>query len=193
MDDKNLLFDFLHNFSKLSEPDFDKGSQHWYTKTIKKGEFFNMQNFVCSDLGFIRSGLFRIYYFDEEAMEDRNMFFFSEGQFIVSFKSFIYQYPCIYFIEALEDTELYAIKYKDLQNLYSTNTGWSNTGRLLAELFFTYAQSRMETLLFNTVEQRYVKIKNEEPEMLKRIPLYHIASYLGITSQSLSRIRKRLG
>ena len=193
MDDKKVLFDFLHNFSKLSEPDFDKGSQHWYTKTIKKGEFFNMQNFVCSDLGFIRSGLFRIYYFDEEAMEDRNMFFFSEGQFIVSFKSFIYQYPCIYFIEALEDTELYAIKYKDLQNLYSTNTGWSNTGRLLAELFFTYAQSRMETLLFNTVEQRYVKIKNEEPEMLKRIPLYHIASYLGITSQSLSRIRKRLG
>ncbi|KGO94940.1 Crp/Fnr family transcriptional regulator [Flavobacterium subsaxonicum] len=193
MDDKKKLFDFLHNFSKLSEPDFDKGSQHWYTKTIKKGEFFNMQNFVCSDLGFIRSGLFRIYYFDEEAMEDRNMFFFSEGQFIVSFKSFIYQYPCIYFIEALEDTELYAIKYKDLQNLYSVNTGWSNTGRLLAELFFTYAQSRMETLLFNTVEQRYLKIQNEEPEMLKRIPLYHIASYLGITSQSLSRIRKRLG
>jgi len=193
MEDKKILFDFLHDFSSLSEVDFEKGRPHWYSRTIKKGEFFNMQSFVCTDLGFIRSGIFRIYYFDEEAMEDRNMFFFSEGQFIVSFKSFIYQYPCIYFIEALEDAALYAIKYKDLQNLYAVNTGWSNTGRLLAELFFTYAQSRMETLLFNTVEQRYLKLQNEEPAMLKRIPLYHIASYLGITSQSLSRIRKRLG
>jgi CRP-like cAMP-binding protein len=192
MDDKKILFDFLHDFSNLSEIDFHKGSQHWYRRTISKGDFFNMQNFVCSDLGFIKSGLFRIYYYDEETMADRNMFFFSEGQFIVSFRSFIYQYPCIYYIEALEDAELYAIKYQDLQNLYSTNKGWANTGRLLAELFFEYAQSRMESLLFNTVEQRYIKLLKEQPEILKRIALYHIASYLGITSQSLSRIRKRL-
>jgi CRP-like cAMP-binding protein len=192
MDDKKILFDFLHDFSNLSEIEFLKGSQHWYRRTISKGDFFNMQNFVCSDLGFIKSGLFRIYYYDEETMADRNMFFFSEGQFIVSFRSFIYQYPCIYYIEALEDAELYAIKYQDLQNLYSTNKGWANTGRLLAELFFEYAQSRMESLLFNTVEQRYIKLLKEQPEILKRIALYHIASYLGITSQSLSRIRKRL-
>jgi len=193
MDDKKILFDFFYNFSKLPKADFDIGSPFWYCRKIKKGEFFNMQNFVCSDLGYIKKGLFRIYYYDEKAMEDRNMFFFSEGQFVVSFKSFIYQYPCIYFIEALEDTELYAIKYNDLQNLYQNNAAWSNTGRLLAELFFTYAQSRMETLLFNTVEERYLKIEKEEPGMLQRIALYHIASYLGITSQSLSRIRKRLG
>ncbi|PAM91574.1 cyclic nucleotide-binding protein [Flavobacterium sp. IR1] len=193
MEDKKELVDFLHNFSGLSEEDFGKGSACWYSRTIKKGEFFNMQSFVCSDLGFIRSGLFRIYYFDEEAREERNMFFFSEGQFIVSFASFIYQYPCIYYIEALEDAKLYAIKYKDLYHLYDINNGWANTGRRLAELFFIYAQLRMEALLFNTVEQRYLKLQKEQPEIVKRLPLFHVASYLGITSQSLSRIRKRLG
>lgn len=193
MSDKKELFNFLNDFSNLSEVDFDKGNQYWYTRTIKKGEFFNMQNFVCSDLGFIRKGIFRIYYYDEKAMEDRNMFFFSEGKFIVSFASFVYQYPCAYYVEAMEDAELYAIKYKDLQNLYNVNNGWANTGRLLAELFFIYAQSRMEELLFNNVEQRYTKLQKEQPEILNRIALFHIASYLGITSQSLSRIRKRLG
>ncbi|MBF4517883.1 Crp/Fnr family transcriptional regulator [Flavobacterium sp. ANB] len=193
MDDKKILVDFLHQFSGLSEADFQKGNPYWYTRTFKKGEFFNMQSFVCSDLGFIKSGLFRIYYFDEEAMEDRNMFFFAEGQFIVSFASFIYQHPCMYYIEALEDAEVYAIKYKDLKELYAVNNGWANMGRILAELFFIYAQLRMEALLFNNVEQRYIKLQKDQPQILQRVALFHIASYLGITSQSLSRIRKRLG
>lgn len=192
MKNKFLLQRFLNNFSGVSESDFQKGSDYWYTKTIKKGEFFNMQNFVCTDLGFITKGIFRIYYFDEEKMEERNMFFFSEEQFIVSFRSFIHQYPCIYFIEAIEDAEIIAIKYNDLYELYQNNKAWANFGRQLAELFFEYSQVRMEELLFNSPEQRYIKLLEKHPKIVERVALYHISSFLGIKNPSLSRIRKRL-
>lgn len=97
MKDRKQLLKHLKEFSGMSEEDFMQSTSFWYNKSIKKGEFFNMQNFVCSDLGFITNGLFRIYYFDEQSMEEKNMFFFSKGQFIVSFRSFIRQYPCIYY------------------------------------------------------------------------------------------------
>ena len=192
MENKALLQSFLSDFSGVSESDFQKGSEHWYTKTIKKGAFFNMQNFVCTDLGFITKGIFRIYYFDPEKQEERNMFFFSEGQFIVSFRSFIHQYPCIYFIEAIEDAEIIAIKYNNLHELYRNNKAWADFGRILAELFFEYSQARMEELLFNSPEQRYVKLLDQHPKIMERVSLYHIASFLGIKNPSLSRIRKRL-
>ena len=192
MKDRKQLLEHLKDFSGMSEEDFMQSTSFWYNKSIRKGEFFNMQNFVCSDLGFITSGLFRIYYFDEQSMEEKNMFFFSKGQFIVSFRSFIRQYPCIYYIEALEDSELCAIKYKDLQSLYAINNSWSNLGRLLAELFFEYAQVRMEAFLFNTAEQRYITFLKDHPDIANRIPLFHLSSYLGIKSQSLSRMRKRI-
>lgn len=192
MKDRKQLLEHLKEFSGMSEEDFMESTSFWYNKSIKKGEFFNMQNFVCSDLGFITNGLFRIYYFDEQSMEEKNMFFFSKGQFIVSFRSFIRQYPCIYYIEALEDSELCAIKYNDLQRLYATNKSWSNLGRLLAELFFEYSQVRMEAFLFNTAEQRYITFIKDHPDIANRIPLFHLSSYLGIKSQSLSRMRKRI-
>jgi CRP-like cAMP-binding protein len=192
MKDRNQLLEHLKDFSGMSEEDFMQSTSFWYNKSIRKGEFFNMQNFVCSDLGFITSGLFRIYYFDQQSMEEKNMFFFSKGQFIVSFRSFIRQYPCIYYIEALEDSELCAIKYKDLQGLYEINNSWSNLGRLLAELFFEYSQVRMEAFLFNTAEQRYITFLKDHPDIANRIPLFHLSSYLGIKSQSLSRMRKRI-
>jgi hypothetical protein len=76
--------------------------------------------------------------------------------------------------------------------LYERRPNWGKFGRLLAELFFNYSQARAEELLFNTHEERHVKLLNEHPNIINRIPAYHISSYLGITGPSLSRIRKRI-
>jgi CRP-like cAMP-binding protein len=187
-----MLVGMLKDFGKLGDTDISEGLSFWKTRKIKKGDFFNMQNVVCNDIGLITKGIFRIYHVEPETDEEKNMFFFSENQFVVSFRSFLNQYPCSYYIQAIEDAEIIYINYQDLNDLYERNSKWGNFGRLLAELFFNYSQARTEELLFNTHEQRYLKLLDEHPNIVNRIPAYHISSYLGIANPSLSRIRKRI-
>jgi CRP-like cAMP-binding protein len=187
-----ILNKHLANFAALSNRDISDSQSFWRTRKIAKGDFFNMQNVVCNDLGLVVKGIFRIYYNDPITSEEKNIFFFSENQFIVSFRSFITRYPCYYYIEAMEDSELIVIAYHDLNSLYDSHPNWGKFGRLLAELFFNYSQARTEEFLFNSPEERYVKMLDEHPNIVNRITAYHISSYLGITNPSLSRIRKRI-
>jgi CRP-like cAMP-binding protein len=193
MNEKQVaLAEVLKNFAALTDNDIAVGLPLWRTRKIAKGDFFNMQSFVCTDLALITKGIFRVYYVPPKTIEEKNVYFFSEKQFLVSFRSFINQYPCYYFIQALEDAEIISINYKDLQYLYTTPTSWEKFGRLIAELFFNYSQSRAEEFLFNTAEERYIKMVGEHPNIINRVPAYHISSYLGIKNPSLTRIKKRL-
>ncbi|HTK19222.1 MAG TPA: Crp/Fnr family transcriptional regulator [Mucilaginibacter sp.] len=187
-----ILKAHLINFAALTDKDIDDARSLWKPRKIKKGDFFNMQYVVCNDLGLVVKGIFRIYYSNPDTGEETNIFFFSENQFIVSFRSFITRNACHYFIQAMEDCELVYITYQDLTSLYQTHPNWAKFGRLLAELFFTYSQTRAEELLFFTHEQRYIRLLDEHPNIVNRIPAYHISSYLGIKNPSLSRIRKRI-
>src|SRR6201996_879772 len=187
-----ILKEHLVKFMSLNEKDLAEGLPFWKLRMIKKGDFFNMQHVVCNDLGLIIKGIFRIYYADPETGEEKNISFFSENQFLVSFRSFITRKECHYFIQALEDSELVYISHRDLSSLYESHRSWAKFGRLLAELFFTYSQTRTEELLFFSPEQRYIRLLDEHPNIINRIPASHIASFLGITNPSLSRIRKRV-
>lgn len=182
----------LNGIGDLSDEDISMSLPFWNKKIIKKNDYFNQQNIVCKDLGIIVKGIFRIYYYDDESGEEKNIVFFSEDQFVVSFRSFVFQHPCRYFIEALEDSEIVYISYEKLQNLYESHKNWERFGRMLAEHFFNNSQVRTEELLFLSHEERYLNLIAEHPNILQRINAYHIASFLGIKNQSLSRIRKRL-
>src|SRR5690349_5217119 len=155
---EKALANYLKNFASLTESEIQASMPFWRSRTIKKGDYFNMQSMVCSDLGLVVQGIFRIYYRDDEKQEEKNLFFFSENQFVVSFRSFISRNPCWYFIEAMEDAEIVSISCKDLNNLYESSPAWSRFGRLLAELFFSYAQTRAEEFVFFSHEQRYVRL-----------------------------------
>ncbi|RVU01387.1 Crp/Fnr family transcriptional regulator [Mucilaginibacter limnophilus] len=182
----------LTSFAPLTEKDLADSKPFWKPRKIKKGDFFNVQYVVCNDLGLVVKGIFRIYYSHPETSEETNIFFFSENQFIVSFRSFITRNACHYFIQAMEDCEIVYITYRDLFDLYETHPNWAKFGRLLAELFFTYSQTRAEELLFFSPEQRYIRLLENHNNIVNRIPAYHISSYLGIKNPSLSRIRKRI-
>jgi len=194
MDHKTeILSRHLKSFAALPDKDINEGLAYWKSRKISKGDFFNMQSTVCNDLGLVVKGIFRIYYHDQDTREEKNLFFISENQFLVSFRSFISRNPCWYFIEAMEDSEIVSISHSDLNGLYDSNPQWSRFGRLLAELFFSYAQTRTEEFVFFSHEQRYIRLLEDHPNIVERIPAYHISSYLGITNPSLSRIRKRIG
>lgn len=188
----DLLKEILIPFAELTEENILPTLQYWRKRVILKGNFYNKQNVVCKDLGIVVQGIFRVYYVDPSTDEEKNIYFFSEKQFIVSFQSFIYQYPCNYYIEALEDAEILYIPYEDLLSLYLMYQPWERFGRILAEHFFSQSQGRTEDLLFLTHEDRYLNLLKEHTEIVERVKSYHLASYLGIKNPSLSRIRKRI-
>lgn len=192
IDKATFLQNILTPFAGLTEEDISASLPFWRTREILKGDFYNKQNIVCKDLGIVIKGIFRIYYYDSALDEEKNMFFFSEDQFIVSFRSFLAQYPCVYYIEAMEDAEVLLISYQDLQGLYQQHKSWERFGRVLAENFFHGSQGRAEELLLFSHEKRYLNLLNQHPNIVQRIASFHIASYLGIKNQSLSRIKKRI-
>ncbi len=175
-----ILKNLLIPFAGLTEEDIAVSLPFWRTREIPKGNFYNKQNVVCQDLGILVKGIFRLYRYDTETGEEKNLFFFSEDQFIVSFGSFIFQYPCSYYIEALEDSEILYVSYRDLQGLYLKYKQWEHFGRILAEHFFTQSQIRTENLLFLTHEQRYLNLLREHQNIVQRVASFHIATYLGI-------------
>lgn len=192
IDKSVFLQSILTPFATLSAIEIERSLPLWQQRSIAKGDFYNKQNIICKDLGIVVKGIFRIYYNDPVTDEEKNIFFFSENQFIVSFRSFLAQYPCVYYIEALEDAEVLVIPHQDLQNLYQQHKSWEHFGRILAEYFFHGAQSRTEELLFFSHEKRYLNLLSQHPNIIQRLPSFHIASYLGIKTQSLSRIKKRI-
>jgi CRP-like cAMP-binding protein len=192
MDKNEVLTQHLKDFAPLNDKDISDSQPFWKARKINKGDFFNMQSMVCNDLGLIVKGMFRIYFHNPDTKEDKNVFFFSEDQFVVSFRSFVSRNPCWYFIEAMEDSEIFFISHHDLNSLYETHPTWGKFGRLLAEQFFLLAQTRTEEFIFFSPEQRYTRLLEAHPHIVERIPAYHISSYLGITNPSLSRIRKRI-
>jgi CRP-like cAMP-binding protein len=181
----------LSQFAGISEQEIQHAQPFWNIKNFTKGEFYNVQHTICRHLGFITNGVFRSYITDDNG-EEKNIFFFSANQFVVTFKSFINQVPCDYHTRAMADATVVCITLDNLLKLYKTSHAWEHFGRLLAQEAFNVAIDRAESFLFKTPEERYIELLSKHPGLIQEIPLYHISSYLGIQGPSLSRIRKRI-
>jgi CRP-like cAMP-binding protein len=187
-----ILYHHLHQFSGISEADWQLGKEFWHVRTMARHDYFNFQNSVCRQVGFILKGLFRVYYIDPKTEQEHNLYFITEHAFLTSLKGLLTQMICPYLIEALEDAELLVIDRDHLHQLYEQSHGWERFGRLLAEQYFMFNQSRSESLLTQSAEDRYMDLVTNFPDILNRVSLGHISSYLGIKGPSLSRIRAQM-
>jgi CRP-like cAMP-binding protein len=187
-----ILYQALKQLTNLEAPDFTLGAPLWKEREYAKGELYNEYRQVCKYLGFILDGVFRTYYTDAKTGQERNVFFYSQYQLVVPFKSFVTQTPCDYRTQAMVPSKILYIHIDDLSNLYKQSHSWERLGRILAEHAFTIAINRTEDFLFLSPEERYLKLVAQHPTIFNTIPLYHLSSYLGIQGPSLSRIRKRL-
>ncbi len=182
----------IQAFGQMTEEQFILSENMWLEKSYKKGDFFNEYKNVCKHLGVIMDGVFRTYYIDEKTGEEKNMYFYSKNQVVVAYKSFVSQTPCNYYTAAVTNAVIYYIHIEQLQKLYSTSHHWERLGRLIAETAFSIGNDRMESFMFQSPEERYIAMVNQHPDIFNNVPLYHLASYLGIQGPSLSRIRKRM-
>jgi CRP-like cAMP-binding protein len=164
--------------------------QYGSLKTYKKGENFITANQMNTKIAFILKGGFRFFY-NKNDSEVTCLLAFENG-LIGSFESNILKLPCTQTIQAIEESELFIIDYKDLEGLYDKSPKFERVGRLILEYYLAFLQQRITSYLLDTPEERYMRLIHETPNLLNRVPLQYIASYIGVTPVSLSRIRKRI-
>lgn len=141
-------------------------------------------------LSFVEAGIIR--YFIPKMDNDLTLAFVFANSFASAYDSFLTQTPSLYQADTLTKTTLWRLSYNDLQTIYSETEIGNKIGRFASEDLFLKKLRRELSLLNETAEQRYLKLFTEQPQLIKEIPLKYIASYIGITPQALSRIRKRI-
>lgn len=164
--------------SKLLKQEFPKK-----TLLLKAGQTENY-------LSFIEEGIVRFYIPKEES--DFTFSFSFANAFVSAYDSFLAQLPSTYHVETLTETILWRLTYKDLQAIYAETEIGNTIGRNASEGLYLENFRREISLLTDTAEQRYLKLFTEQPQLIQKIPLKYIASYIGITPQALSRIRRRI-
>ncbi len=147
---------------------------------------------LCADkieknLYFIKKGIVRAY--SQAAANEITFWFGKEGDTVISMKSYVAHQKGYEDIELLEDCELYELKTKNLQKLFEEYIDIANWGRKFAEQELVKTEERLISRQFRTATERYKKLLKDNPDLIQRVQLGHIASYLGITQVSLSRIR----
>jgi CRP-like cAMP-binding protein len=185
-----IFRDAVNKISPIGEDDWQLCEPGLSLKTLTKSAFFVEENKVYREIGFVVKGLLRAYYLVEG--EEINTAFFMEGQWAKAYHSFLTQTASRQWIQALEDVELITISYKHLQHLFANSPAWERFGRIATENLYVASQLRSEMLLLEKPAERYINLAKTQPHLLERVPLYHLASYIGIKQPSLSRIRKRL-
>jgi len=160
-------------------------------RTIHKNEFLIKQKDICNELVFIEKGIFRHYHYTVEGKEATACFLL-ENNFAFEVVSFLTRVPSQEVMQALEDSVVYAINYYTLQQLYLKYPLLERFGRILMEEQFAEFKKIVLAQLRETAEERYLKLLEERPELFQRVPLKHIASFLGINNTSFSRIRKEI-
>lgn len=142
-------------------------------------------------MAFINSGSIRAYHKDDNLIE-ANLLLRASGEFINDYESFISQEKSKLYIECIEDGEAIFLNREGLYKLYDTSFYWNKFGRMAVEQVYINSKQRAEELLVLSPEERYLLLMNRQPDFFNKFPLKHIASYMGITPQSLSRIRNRI-
>lgn len=161
------------------------------SKSVAKNEYLLREGQYVHSLGFLITGALRTFYTDEKGNEI-SFLLQTDDAFFGDFGSYLTACPSRLNIQAIEACEIWLVEKEALEALYLTDIYWMQFGKQMAEKIFLDAKQRIEELLYLTPEQRYINLLAKTPELHKKIPQKYLSSYLGITPQSLSRIRKRI-
>ncbi|WP_282780791.1 Crp/Fnr family transcriptional regulator [Phaeodactylibacter xiamenensis] len=180
---------YLNKISPLTKEDWNLTFQSFKEEKYKKGDYFIKEGGYSNKVSFVSKGLFKLYYLAEG--QEKIMLFFAEGPFLTDYFGYLPQTPSIRPIEALEDSVVYTITRDKLNQLIKTSQTWSNIARIMAERAYILAVQRANRLLHDDFDTRFITFMTEYPSLLLRVPQYMIASYLDMTPETLSRVKKR--
>lgn len=182
---------YLEGTISIEDSDWNFFTSKLEARTVKKRTKLLHIDEIENHISFISSGIVRFLIPKEEDKEVTFGFCF-DNEFVSAYDSFLTRKPSLYELETLTKVTMWSMSYDDLQEVYR-NTKIGNTlGRISSERLFLIKSKREQSLLNETAEERYLNLFKERPNLIKQIPLKYIASYIGVTAQALSRIRRRI-
>ena len=182
------LYNFLNTISPIQENTWKEVKNLFKEHSLKKGEYFLKEGEVANNFGFLKEGVVRAFYRNNEGAE-YNKHFFTKNNMIGGYSSLVTQLPNTINQQALTDCCLLIANYRKLTDLLDQHQDLERILRKIAERYFVDKEKREVEIVLLEANKRYSIFQTEYPELEQLIPQYHIASYLGITPTQLSRIR----
>lgn len=180
----------LQEIAPLSERSLNDILDICYIKVYKRNEFVLPYQAVCEGFYFVSRGLLRIYYYKQE--KEISEWFAFEHTFCFSIISYFHQSPSSLIIQCIEDCEIIVLPKDGLDRLRNANFEIANFAYHIIAASLVISQHRVASLQFETALQRYESLFRDHKNMIQRIPLQYIASYLGVSAETLSRIRAQV-
>ena len=180
---------FLLQYAEFSDDELEDISKRFKIKNLKKDDFLLTQGGICKDLLFVQSGCLRLYYLKDDI--EVSVWFSFEHSSAIEVYSFISEQPSNYFIQAIEDSQIYALSKKELHKLEMLYPKIQKMMKNFWEDVVLNLINRFTALQTDSAEKRYLDLLNK-PAYMKSIPLKYLASFIGVTPTSLSRIRKQI-
>jgi CRP-like cAMP-binding protein len=188
MNDK--IVEYIQRYVALNEEEAKQFSSAFKEARIKKRQFIVQPNFVTRNRNYVLQGAFRSYVVGDEG-QDHTISLAVEDWWITDYNSYIYQQPATMFVIALEDSIILQLEYEKEQALKKANHKFETFFRMIAERGLAYQQRRIITNLTLSAEERYDHFMEKYPHIAQRVPQYALASFLGMTTEFLSRIRNK--
>ncbi|WP_225307218.1 Crp/Fnr family transcriptional regulator [Adhaeribacter soli] len=164
--------------------------QYFEVKDLKKKEFLLQDGRICDFIGFINNGTIRHFHVKDGIEKTCDISF--ENSWVTDFQSFTHNSLCIMNLQAMEDTTVFIIRKENLHKIYSDCHAYETFGRLMAEQVAQRATEIAMSLSSDKLEERFQNLIKKQPDLFQRIPQKYIANFLGISPESLSRIRRRI-
>lgn len=184
-----ILKKSISSIVSLNDSEWLKMAEYIETKTLLKNNHFLKEEQVCNTVALVNKGSLIYYKLLETGKETTTDFAFA-GDWVTDNRSRLNNTPSLINIKAIEDSELFIISNENLNNCYSQIPKLEKLGRILTEQAFIKITQQSIDLQTLSASQRYQKLLLEYPKIFQKVPLYHIANYLGIAPKSLSRIRR---
>ena len=185
------LLEYILQFGNLNEQQIGLLSSKATEIALQKGEYFLEAGHVCRQVGFLLEGVLRVCYYNNKG-EEITRYFLDEQHLVVELKSFEYGVASSEYVQAVTDCQLIVFSKQGWEELAHTIVGWEAIVHKMTSKILLQKLERIGPLVAQDATTRYVTFLEKYPRIANRVPLAYLASYLGITQSSLSRIRRNI-
>ncbi len=188
----NEIEHYVQTYFGIQGNGLEKVSHSFTPAAVKKNDYIIKEGQYGVSLSFVKEGIFRLFALDKNGNKEVTQWIATKGMFLTDLSSLIFNAPSRFNIQALTDCEVYKISKEDYLKINKHIPNWMELEKLFIAKCFITLENRVFNQISMTAEEKYLELLDQNPEILNLVPLQYIASMLGMTPETFSRVRKKL-